>query len=98
VADQIDKVQSPLNTIRKLHELRAKHAPLKYGSLRLIEETTQNLLVYERIYREECIRIYVNLSDQWAKIDIDDPLIFNSGEYDPTNGLGPDSGMIVKIN
>lgn len=74
VSAQIKDEESTLSFYRSLIRLRKKHNELSLGDIEFIIHDVDNILVYKRIYKDECIIIVLNFSSRKQELN------FQTGE------------------
>jgi glycosidase len=88
---------SLLHTYRELLTLRRREDALRWGSLRLLEgpEWPEEVLAYERVFRDQRLRIALNLSEKRQLIPQSGEVLFLMGEWEEETGaLGGKSALI----
>ncbi|MDX1333441.1 MAG: DUF3459 domain-containing protein, partial [Robiginitalea sp.] len=102
VASQREDPNSLWHTNQTLLQIRNQSPSLKWGSLRWLPEFDQgNLLAYDRIYRDQSLRILINISEEAEQVAIPGKwaVLFASGPAtleDGTLNLPPNTGVILR--
>ncbi|MCO5724122.1 alpha-glucosidase [Robiginitalea marina] len=102
VASQQRDANSLWHTNQSLLRIREEYPVLKWGSLRWLPEYDRgHILGYERIHRDESLRILINLSEQTELLEVpgNRSVLFASGAASLQGGtleLPPNTGVILQ--
>lgn len=102
VASQQTDLNSLWRVNQSLLRIRKENTPLQWGSLRWLPEYQQgDILGYERIYRDQSLRILINISEEKKSLEIPEgnPILFSSGPVTHADGwlqLPPNTGVILR--
>ena len=94
---------SLINFYRSLLKIRESRPELKWGSLRIIEDAglDQELLVYDRIYKEKVLRIYINISEKEQRVKGVSEVLLSSSKFEFSEQelvLQAHSGLIARMD
>ena len=87
---------------QSLLQIRSESLPLRWGSLRWLSEFYQgDLLAYDRVYRDQSVRILINFSETagQAEVSAGMSVLFATGPVSLEAGtleLAPNTGVILK--
>ncbi|MGB5403235.1 MAG: alpha-amylase family glycosyl hydrolase, partial [Robiginitalea sp.] len=102
VERQAAEAESLLATNKELLKIRSASEPLKWGSLKWMDEfSTGDVLAFQRIYQKDRVNVLINISEEEKSLTVGEglTLLFAAGNNELSGNhlvLGPNSGVILK--